>query len=539
MKELLPNYIEKEPFEKKVLNVAIICLYGYPQKHDSEPYAGEILKASLDKRFNETVHSKIYLLGNGESEKDHVNKFIDKLVNIDNTEIIGISIPQGTQEIAENFLLNLKKSEYKGLIVLGHALPTYLPEKFIELSPNALIVKGWGEESFGDIIEKVFSNSKEYFNIPNLTYLKDGKIVNNNIKWPEKYILPIERYPQSFFLRVEASRGCHHDKCTFCTRPLREKTQVPWVRIPPKIVLQDIKNLHNMGGNKFTFTDEDFFGDDLVGAKMIAEGIKEIGNFTFALDLRADSVLNPSDTVEKALERDLLIKTLIKAGMSFVYVGVETFSKTQLKRYGKGITPDDEIKSINKIIDMSIPMELGLITFDPVVTLDELSENVSKLESSGLWRYCGQLFNELHVFEGNPYSKIIKKFKLVVGFDSDYMTYSYKYLHSEIEQIRNVCVSLKKEVDPVYTSARNIYRTKFELPDFIEKYIINYREREIFILKKLLEGSLSYTKILNTARNNEYHNVRMLNLDLYNRSFEKNPEYNELIRNIDTYLKKF
>lgn len=539
MRELPHTQIDEENIGKSSLKVAIICLYGFPQKHDSEPFAGQILKATLDKKFPKSVSSEIYLLGHVEREKGDVETLVHKLVEVENTQIIGISIPQGTQEIAEELLVNLEKAEYKGLTILGHALPTYLPEKFIKISPNALIVRGWGEESLSKIVEKRLNRSTEYSDIPSLTYLKDGKIVNNDIKWPDEFTLPSERYPQDFFPRIEASRGCHHDKCTFCTRPLREKTQAPWIRIPPEIVLQDIENLHRQGGKIFTFTDEDFFGDDLVGARQIAEGIKRIGNFTFALDLRADSIINPSDSPERAQERDLLIKTLIDAGLSFVYVGAETFSKTQLRRYGKGISPDNEISSMKKMVGLSIPMELGLITFDPVLTLDELSENVTMLENSGLWQYCGQLFNELHVFEGNPYSAILKKLKLDTGFDPDYMTYSYKYLHPEVEQIRDVCIPLKREVDPVYTSARNVFRTNFTLPDFIERYVTNYRRRELGVLKELVQHSKPYNEIYDHTRGVEYQSVLRLKSDLLDNSFEMKPEFNELITNIDQYIKGF
>lgn len=182
-------------------------------------------------------------------------------------------------------------------------------------------------------------------------------------------------------------------------------------------------------------------------------------------------------------------------------------------------------------------MELGLITFDPVLTLDELFENVTMLEDSGLWQYCGQLFNELHVFEGNSYSAILKKLKLDTGFDPDYMTYSYKYLHPEIEQIRDVCTPLKKEVDPVYTSARNVFRTNFTLPDFIEKYVTNYRKRELGVLKELVQHSRPYKEIYDHARDMEYQSVLRLGSDLLHNSFEMKPEFNELITNIDKYIK--
>lgn len=521
------------------LNVAIVCLYGFPQKHDSEPFAGQTLKALLDQKFPDTVASQIYLLGHDNEKQNEVDTLARKLVENDRTQIIGISIPQGTHQLADEFLSALDKLKYKGLKILGHALPTYLPENFINSFPDALIIRGWAEESFCSIVEKELKHSKDLSGIPNLTYLRDGKTINNEIQWPDVFVPPIRYDVQNFFPRIEASRGCHHDRCTFCTRPLREKSQSPWIRIPPEIVIQGIKDLNKHGVNTFTFTDEDFIGNDLSGALQIAEGIKQIGSFNFALDLRADSILNPSDSPVQAYDRDLLIKTLKDAGLSLVYIGAETFSETQLKRYGKGVSSKDEIASINKIIDLGIPMELGLITFDPILSIQELSENVRMIEDTGLWRYSGQLFNELHVFEGNPYCNILKRAKLDTGFDPDFMTYSYSYKDSEIERIRNVCIPFKKEFDSVYTSARNIFRTNFKIPGPINEYLTHYRKNELIMLKELLKNPLHDKKILKDARHGEYLRIQILRIGLQDNFLDTKPEYNELMNNINRYVESF
>lgn len=537
------SYINKpnaETINEQGFDVAIVCLYGFPQKADSEPFAGKVLKSTLDSRFPNKVRANIHLLGNQEVEDTTPLELATKLSSFDSTQIIGISIPQGTQELAEQFLACLKEVNYSGLIVLGHALPTYLSEKFINLFPDTLIVRGWGDKTLAEIVQARLNKSSDFSNISNLTYMDDGVVVNTPIEWPDTFGVPSDRDPQKFFPRIEASRGCHHDKCTFCTRPLKNENQKPWIRVPPVTVLKDIANLHDQGGTVFTFTDEDFFGNDLDGALQIAEGIKQIGKFEFALDLRADSILNPADDPETALQRDVLLRTLVDAGMSFVYVGAETFSKTQLKRYGKGNTPNESVASIRKMISLSVPSELGLITFDPVMTLDELSENVDMLETTGLWRYSAQLFNELHIFQGNPYSKIIERNGLITGYDENYMTYSYNYLNRAIALIRDACVPLKKEVDPVYTSARNILRTNFTVPGILDDYILHYRERELGVLKKLVqEPPTKYTEITKEARNLELQQVQKLSDDIRANGLDNLAEYSQLTTNIREYIQQF
>lgn len=517
------------------LKVAIVCLYGYPHRHDTEPFAGLVLKGQLDERFQDQISSYIYILGHNQTNEKEVEELALQLVK-NNSSIIGVSVPQGTLRTADEFLSALEKVGFKGKTVLGHALPTYQPEHFLKLNQNALIVKGWGEKAFGDIVENELTQSQRLNDIPNLVYLKDGAINQNRLEWPNTFIPSGGHNPSEFFPRIEASRGCHHNVCTYCTRPPREKAQAPWVRIPPGIVLKDIENLQNSGVSKFTFTDEDFFGNDLDGAMQIAEGLKNAGCFTFTLDLRADSILNPSDSPERARYRDQLLKVLIDAGLSLVYVGVESLSKGQLLRYGKGVTPAHEVAAIRKLNKLSVPLELGLITFDPLLSISELTENVKMLDQTGLWLYSGLMFSELRVSEDNPYCRLLKKHGLGREFDPDYITYSYEYLHPDIKRIRDICIAFRDEVGPVYYSARNIFRTSFELPNYVKTFIEGFRKNELEVLKQLIQNPSQQNDTYRSARNTEHLRVERLKSYLEINSSKENPEYTELKANIDTYL---
>lgn len=532
----------QETEAQNVLGVAIVSLYGYPQKHDSEPFAAQTLKSVIDNRFtNNSVNTGLYLIGCNTSEdvEQEVSKLAETLVADNNIRIIGVSIPQGTYQTAEKFLSKLDELNFKGLKVLGHALPTYLPDDFIRNFPDVLIVRGWGEESFCKIIEKELKHSRDYTDVPNLTYVRGEKVVNNGIFWPESFV-QVDRFKVSdFFPRVEASRGCHHNSCTFCTRPLRENSQPSWVRVPPDIVIRNIGELKKQGVNNFTFTDEDFIGNDLEGALEIVQGVQAIGGLNFALDLRADSIVNSHDSPDKAKLRDQLIRSLVQSGLSLAYVGVETLSGGQLKRYGKGVTPDEEITAVNKLIELSVPLELGLITFDPMLSITELSENVINLRKSGLWKYGGQLFNDLHVFEGNPYCTLLKNNKLNINFNPDYLTYSYKYLNADVEQIRNLCVPFKNKADYVYTSARNIFRTSFVPPDFVEEFLLNYRENEICTLERLVIKHQNSRTVFNEAYNKLHIDIYKLGSEIKKNGFATDPKYAEVVTNISRYIREF
>lgn len=534
MEKLSANNIESE-WERK-LGVAIVCLYGYPHKHDTEPFAGQVLKQQLDENFPDQVETSIHLLGHNNETDGEIMQFAQRLVDDDKTQVIGVSIPQGTLSTAETFLSQLYEYGFSGQVVLGHALPTYQPELFLEKFPQAIIVQGWGENAFSKIVEGVLNDSDTLSEIPNLAYLKDGTVTTNSIVWPNEFIPSSPYNPSTHLPRVEASRGCHHNVCTYCTRPLQDRQQPTWMRIPPEIVIQSLSTLKANGVEKFAFTDEDFFGDDLEGAMEIANALKEMGGMTFSLDLRADSIVNIEDSHIQAEYRDELIRTLIEAGMSLVFVGVETLSDTQLKRYGKGVSPEVEIAAIKKISSLSVPMELGLITFDPLLTIQELAENIEGLERSGVWVFGSQLFSELRVIGGNPYSKIVAKYGLKTGFDPNFFTHDHSYLYPEVQQIRDTCIPIKQEVDSIYTSARNVYRRNPEKPDFITTYLARYRRNQLEVLKALLERPGDAMEVASQARQNNRLNIIGLREQLLKNADMGSYDYSELLGNIELFL---
>jgi hypothetical protein len=68
--------------------------------------------------------------------------------------------------------------------------------------------------------------------------------------------------------------------------------------------------------------------------------------------------------------------------MRRLFVGVESGSPSQLRRYGKGQTVIQIIDSLRVGSALGLPLEFGFITFDPLLTARELAENVAFLARS-------------------------------------------------------------------------------------------------------------------------------------------------------------
>ncbi|MBL8091218.1 MAG: radical SAM protein [Anaerolineales bacterium] len=483
--------------------VVIVSCYGYMQPPNAEPLSAEILHSSLLSKFtpeeidcyHEVLDYRIDPMGYLLADKLSVSDI--------KPDVLGISIPQSTYDLSISFLDAFFLKNPNTLIVLGHALPTHSPDIFLQKYSNALIVRGWGEETFCEIIAGVRSKKLNLSKIPNLMYF-ENEIKKNIVKWPTTYTKPIRYQPNGYFARIESSRGCHYDVCTFCTRQPKALKNISWFRYPVQEVLEEIRHIKSLGISSFTFTDEDFIGNDLSGAEELANGLTEISDIKFSLSVRVDNIINLSESEEMNNRRFSLLKLLKAGGLSLVYLGVESLSDTQLRRYGKGVTASESIKALNIVRDLEIPAEFGYILFDPFLTFDELEENISWLAKSNFWMDVGQLFNNLRVQKDTAFVKHLQNKNLLGKYDPNTMDYEYEFETPIIGKMASYCIQWKEEIDEVYSLARNVQRTKLsESPS--DKFIYNYRLLEFNILKEFVKiadgnGSISFDNDLKNRR---------------------------------------
>lgn len=469
-----------------MIKVALIQCYGSMQPPNTEPLAVETLAGALKQKFRDQIIVDLFLL---DERNDPYGAVLAKqLANESDIAIVGLSIPQSTYYLALNFLHHLKENKFFPLIVLGHAIPTHSPEAFLDRFSEALIVRGWGEIAICEIVEQYLTGQPDWSKVHSLVFQKNEQTKRTPIKWPRDLPSPLRLSVQDYFTRVESSRGCHYDVCTFCTRqPKEEVKTVSWFRLPVDQVLNEIARLRSMGMTKFTFADEDFVGKDLTGAEKIAQGIKDIGGMQFSLSLRVDNVYDPKESDAETSRRLNLFRLLKEAGLSLVYFGVESLADTQLRRYGKGVRARDSVQAIEAIEAIGIPMELGYILFDPLLTVDELQENERWLTTRSFTKYIGQLFNNLRVQSDSAFARRLERLGLLSSFNPNTIEYSYEYQNQDIGKVAAICLKWKDEIDEVYALARNVQRTEFN-GSSCERFVRKFRLLELDMLRQLMKS---------------------------------------------------
>jgi radical SAM superfamily enzyme YgiQ (UPF0313 family) len=66
----------------------------------------------------------------------------------------------------------------------------------------------------------------------------------------------------------------------------------------------------------------------------------------------------------------------MEAGLDAVFIGLESGCQSQLDRFTKGTTVEQNRKAIEIVRELGLKMDVGFIMFDPYVTVEELEQNM-------------------------------------------------------------------------------------------------------------------------------------------------------------------
>jgi hypothetical protein len=178
---------------------------------------------------------------------------------------------------------------------------------------------------------------------------------------------------------ILSSRGCAAN-CTFCSiQEFHRISSTGTIRCrTAENVAQEIQQIHRRTGiNRFLFIDDNFFMSEKfmpgrlsdLAREYIERGLKDI---RFEVSARSSDLKLPP------------LEALIPAGLDRVYLGLESGSKTQLKRYRKGCSVNKNIWAIQKIRNRKIAIDFGYIPFDPYLEPNELIDNLDFLFEQNL-----------------------------------------------------------------------------------------------------------------------------------------------------------
>ncbi len=378
-----------------------------------------------------------------------------RLLSEDSTlDIAAISVRYNTFEqmcqIVEVFRTSSRfQQTRKPYLVVGGVMPSFMAKEIIEKFPEIGLISGEGELGLRELVRVIRSGGSLY-EVPGLTFYDAVKseIVQNpadNLPLTEisvggiiKELVPPLR-AKGGIVWISSSRGCPWD-CSFCSvDTFREITgargKTRREERPIEHVIGEMKALYLEGLRHFVFADDEMLvqnAQDLRRWYEFAEGFKSVGDdITVQCSVRSDVIFNNKDR-DGGVARVTALTALYEAGMTHVYIGFESGSPAQLKRYNKSETVEDHLAAIDRLRKIGILAGGGFIMFDPLMSLEEILENISFLRRADLISlkrkdYVGDIFDMLRAQKESMYVELLKSEGLLREPIPNTLFYNYEF----------------------------------------------------------------------------------------------------------------
>ncbi|MEW6182119.1 MAG: radical SAM protein [Bacillota bacterium] len=297
-----------------------------------------------------------------------------------NCKVLGVSIPfQQSGNLAVQLISRLKKDGVDAHVTIGGIFPTFSYREIMSMYPEIdTAVLGEGEETFVELVKAIL-NGKDWRRVSGIACRDNGEIIEteprplirnlDTIPFPERDLLP-EVLAKTNFAPMLTSRGCY-GRCAFCS-------VVPFfLKFGPKYRLRSSNNVMeelDILYNKYNVRNVEFNDANFIGGK--GRGLKRAGEIAEEIlkrnmDLRFSIQCRPDDVDEE------MFAVLKKAGLSKIFLGIESGSQSQLDRFRKDTTVEENLKVLEVLAKLDLIVFMGFITLDQETTLQEVDENMS------------------------------------------------------------------------------------------------------------------------------------------------------------------
>ena len=427
------------------MNVLLIDT-GYNTYELDEPLGIEQLDACITNELKNTIIlTTVWLVAEPEFVLQDIYDIVLISSNIYNN---------GKTEEVVNYFNNSTKNPP---IIIGGVAPTLSPEQILKKYNKVICVIGEGEDTIIELL-KIYiynndgiNNNFFLYNVPNIAFLNEKKEIvktkRKAIDLNEIKYLPNRKYLEHIIennglIRIESSRGCDWNRCTFCIIPWKYANCKRREYNISRLML-DIEKLISYNVSKVYFTDEEFFSYNLEKMKEKLQVLKTYRDIKPGLQFIASTSVRLVQRIYK-LDSDFW-KYAKSCGIFKLFIGIESFSDTQLKRYCKGNTFEESINSLSILHDSGIETDVGFIMFDPFVTVEELKQNTNRIIESNFITTTARLTKKLRVTNNTVFYDILKETGLIKDFDSNGMEYVWDFLDPNICSVFQKITQLENE----------------------------------------------------------------------------------------------
>ncbi|MFZ5450590.1 MAG: B12-binding domain-containing radical SAM protein [Thermodesulfobacteriota bacterium] len=257
-------------------------------------------------------------------------------------DLLGVTVTSKNFREARKLTAGVKAARPDTRTIFGGIHPTIFDTLLLKEIPALdFVFRGEGEEGFPELCRRLLEG-RDLAGVPGISYRNNGEVVRGEIQriqnldslpMPDRSLLADTSYGTQWYgfnfpglpplATASSSRGCPYH-CVFCscTKMFGDRLRTR----SAENVFQELLQLANAGFEAVIFFDDNFTGD----VERVNRLCRLILEHDLKMYLACAGVLHkvPDDT----------LKLMHRAGFDVIFVGVESGSDAQLRRYKKPTT---------------------------------------------------------------------------------------------------------------------------------------------------------------------------------------------------------
>lgn len=306
-------------------------------------------------------------------------------------DILGVSATFGQHDLMVTLLDHVFALESPPLVLAGGSLTARNERILLDRYPRLLVARGAGEPTIQDVLG-FWHNDLDLADVRGVGYrgaprggglairrFRHNPTVNNRAQtdiFPELDLLDAT-FDHKGVAQLETSRGCTN-YCSFCPRGHKgiwagaASEQLGWILAG----MREVFDRHPRVSRTLYLVDEEFIGrgeDSVPRALAVARTVHDAG-FRWETSCRVDQVVATDRDTAWHVERVEMWRRLIGLGLRRCLFGVESGVTSILDRFNKETTGEQNALAIRTLSALGVPTRFTYITFDHLMSLDELRQ---------------------------------------------------------------------------------------------------------------------------------------------------------------------
>ncbi|ABW12036.1 Radical SAM domain protein [Parafrankia sp. EAN1pec] len=304
-------------------------------------------------------------------------------------DILGVSATFGQYDLLTRLLEAVYAGADPPLVVAGGSLTARVERVLLDRFPRLLVARTGGEATIGALLAH-WHGDGGLDEVPGLGYVgaprggglavgqrRTAKPVTRDVTAdvvPELDLLPAT-FTHHGVAQLETSRGCT-SYCSFCPRGHKGAwsgagaERLPWLLGE----LAAVFDRYPQVSRTLYLVDEEFLGrgPNATGRALELAGLLHGAGFGWESSCRVDQIVDPDQDRGWHVERAEMWRALVARGLRRMLFGVESGVDSVLDRFAKDTTGEQNLLAVRTLSTLGVPTRFTYITFDPLMTLDEL-----------------------------------------------------------------------------------------------------------------------------------------------------------------------